>query len=173
MSYVPKVSKFPDKEDYSLPVMQGLPMFSDDTWTLTRFLLAPFKRRKYIFTEDYFTFVDHVQMWVCIPRGYIYDIASIPLFLPGASHDGPLMYGAGPHDFIYGYGGLYLSKGPGFSFLFTEIGKEKGDMIFSTMNNKSNKMITLNEISRIILDKFGGPNYKPQDITLVEWEGAA
>ena len=162
-------AKFPQKEDFSLPVMTGLPLFKEGLHPVIRFLVSFFRRRSYLITEDYITYIDYLHLYVVIPKTYIYDIASIPAFVPGTQHDGPLMYGSCPHDMGYEFGGLFLSAGTTGTFTFHRISRKDLDRLFRRMNDKSNKMPRYNKLAELAVRWFGARNYGREQIEQSKW----
>ncbi len=168
--YTPAVPLFSSKDSVKLPQsLNPLPLFPEKTPAYVRFLLSPFKRRRYLFNEDYFTYIHHLKAWVAIPKNFVFDFASVLQVIPGMVHDGIFAYGSAPHDFGYRFGGLYLSKGPGHPFIYEQLSRKDLDLVFKTMNDASNKLPKLNEAARIALRLFGKRNFKAYDVTKVDW----
>ncbi len=170
IKYTPDNPQWPDKDEANLPRhLNPLPLFAKGTGFWKRLLLAPVIRRQYLHTEDYFTYIDHLDAWCCIPKNFVTDNASVPKALPFVTPDGILEYGSHPHDFGYRFGGLFLSFAPGEEFRFTVLSKEELDVVFEKQNNKANGLPCLNKVARKALDLFGGPNFKPRPVTAVDW----
>jgi hypothetical protein len=167
----PTFAEWPGKEEANLPTgLDPQPLLEPKGWWGKNFGFI-FERRKYKTTIDYFTYVDEMGMWMWCPPNFVYDFASVPKILP-ISHDGILSYGALPHDFIYRFGGLLLSSGPGYDFHFIKIDKSLGDRILRTQNIKSTKSPVpkaVHWIAHGILRLAGWANYKPRDILKVDW----
>lgn len=63
-----------------------------------------FERRKWEVTEDYILFVPHLDRTLLIPKGFIFDGASVPRLLwPIINPTGVLLIGSLVHDFGYRY----------------------------------------------------------------------
>lgn len=170
ITYTPINPIFPNQHIANLPKgLEPLQLWPDDTGVLKRFFLSPFKRRKYIFNQDYITYIPILGKYCVIPANFVYDMASIPALMPGCAHDGILFYGAGPHDFLYRFGGLFLYDDLIGEFVFTEFSHLESDAIFTSLNNKSNKLPRTNQAAEKILNMFGVASYQPRGISKVDW----
>lgn len=63
-----------------------------------------FERRKWEVTEDYFLYVPHLDKTILVPKGFVFDAASVPRALwPLINPTGVLLIGSLIHDFGYKY----------------------------------------------------------------------
>lgn len=108
-------------------------------------------RRKWEIIEDYFIWSKLLNSWIFIPKGFIYDGASIPkLFYMIFSPMGILLLGAGPHDFGYRYKGLFTANGKGY-ISFKPGSKFELDRIFNSLCAQENKLPVGTGIATLIL----------------------
>jgi len=134
MMELPKMKTFKEVEDGKKlipePVIQRLEIDYGDAGAFKRFWMYLTTSNKFQFREDWYITLPNGQQ-VMIPKGFIYDGASIPFFLrPIATSFGPLNRAGGIHDFGYRNGYLldwegnkiYENKGQKFfDDLFREV----------------------------------------------------
>ncbi|MCP3683311.1 MAG: hypothetical protein GY861_11535 [bacterium] len=96
--------------------------------------------RKWEVMEDYFLWSDSLQRYIFIPKGFIYDAASVLKLLKSIySGVGILFMGSGPHDFGYRYNGL-LTVNKKFEVIFLPCTKFELDKIFNGLCIEENKL---------------------------------
>jgi len=161
--------RWPTRREALLPETRILPSINPlDPWIKRVFCIT--KKTQYIVTRDYFTFVPKYNIWIFIPKNFVYDLASVPrpltLFF---SPSGPWAYGSGPHDFGYRFGGLIISPAPSVPYSFVEMDKSEVDDIFLILSDKSNNLPVLNRLATATLRTLGTINYDPRDMASVDW----
>lgn len=167
--YQPPVPMWPEKNVIELPVVKGIPLINPSDRYLKRLWAFLTKRPKWIVHDHYFCYIDHFDAWMWIPPNFVYDFASVPKAIPLVNPAGVFAYPALPHDCIYRFGCLMMSRGPGKQFVQIPIDREEGDKIFLDLAKKANGLGVLDNISTGMLRTFGGSNYKPRDIKEVDW----
>lgn len=156
----------PDLIDY--PIIQRLPMVQPDDGYFKRLWTYSTKRPEFIVKQDYFTHVKLREKWMWVPTNFVYDFASIPIMIP-INPAGPFAYAALPHDFIYRFGGLFLSEGEGQPFIWTEFTRKEADQIFRKMSKRVNGLSFLSTAATVVLSVMGGRSFRPRDVFDVDW----
>lgn len=97
-------------KEIHFPITQAIPgkkvkgIFSK----LKKFL---FYRREFKVWHDHAIWSPLMKEWIFLPKGFIYDGASVPKILHSfLGPTGVLLLGSGPHDEGYKYGGLILFR---------------------------------------------------------------
>lgn len=160
---------WPAKHDTELPTVRPLPLV-DPHAPWWRRLLACLRRTQYRFVEDYFTWCPWLGAWIFIPKNFVYDMASVPrigalLFSPS----GIWAYPAGPHDFGYRFGGLYLSFALDKPYNFWPMTRRDIDRVFLDLADKATGLRTLNRSATATLRLLGSCNYQPRPLDGVDW----
>lgn len=167
--YQPERPLFPDKGVVKLPVVELIPFLDPKAKWYKRMWTFFTKRPKYIVYEDYFCWIPKADAWMWLPKNFVYDFASIPKMMPLITPMGIFAYPASPHDCIYRFRTLLLSKGPGEPFVPVFFTRREADLIFQHLANKASSMEILSFIATGMLRVFGGMNYKTRSIMTVDW----
>lgn len=167
--FQPKNPTWPDKGYAGLPVTQILPIVNRSDSYFKRLFCFLTKRPEHIIKEDYFCWIEEIEAWCWIPKNFVFDFASIPKVVPIVNPTGVFAYAAVPHDFVYRFGCLLLSKKEGESFEAVPVSKWKGDRIFNSMAKQANGLGILDWIATLFLMIFGGIKYRPKNIMQVDW----
>lgn len=129
-------------------------------------------RRKFEVMENYILWWEELQMFVLIPKTFIYDGASVPKLL-GTFYStvGVLFLGAGPHDIGYRYEGLFLINPITGELVFQRMSKRTLDDLFDNMCKKETGMSfasrlaknTVRFIGILPWKKYRKENHKPEE----------
>lgn len=136
----------------NMPVVKPIPI---DTKNINFFkkYWRSFQPRKWELIKDFIIPIKY--NCVIIPKGFVFDFASIPRALWGImSPTGILLSGSVPHDFGYRYKGL-LIKTPNQKIYFEEMKKSEIDDVFYTISKKVNDMTALPWIAEKMVNTFG------------------
>lgn len=98
----------------------------------------------------------HIQVCCFIPKGFLFNGASIPrqlssLYLP----HGILYLGAFHHDFLYSYGGLIVFTEEMQEMVFVQCNQKQSDTIFYHINEEVNHFKTATYPAYLALRMFG------------------
>ena len=114
-------------------------------------------RRKWEVQEDYIIWSDKIGEYVFIPKGFIFDGASVPKILYSIySPNGILLLGAAPHDLGYRYQGLILVNQKDNALFFRPYSKDWLDLIFDDFCSKESGLKIASKAATIVL---GGAGY--------------
>lgn len=167
--YQPEIPLWPDKNGIDFPTVKRLQHVNPNDGYFKRVWTMLTKRPKYIIREDYFCWIPQADAWMWLPKNFVYDFASIPRIMPIITPMGIFAYPASPHDCIYRFRTLLLSKGPGEKFVPVFFTRKEADLIFQHLANKASSMEILSFIATGMLRVFGGVNYKTRNILHVDW----
>jgi hypothetical protein len=127
-------------------------------------------RREYMFQYCWISYIPYLKAYGCIRANFVHDWASIPNFMSSISHpDGVMAPFSGFHDHGYRCGGLYLARDKGDPFVFTPMSRDELDMAFREHNMWHNDLPLIHYPAHRILRLFGWANFKPRDITKIDW----
>jgi len=135
------------------PTVRAIPM-KDVPW-YKRFVSSLLHLREWEIMEDYIIWSEYLQAYLFIPKGFIYDGASVPKILHSIySSIGVLFLGSGPHDLGYRYGGLLLIDTSGV-LTFREYTKKELDRVFHHLCILENHLVAVSTIATSVLHVFG------------------
>lgn len=161
---------FPSKSVCNLPEkLNPLSIINRDDSYFKRLWCFLTKRPEFQQTEDYITYLDYFGYYMWSPTNFVYDFASIPKFVPFINPAGVFAYPALPHDFIYRFGGLLLTKYVDEPFIFYPLDRKKADSMFFHTSEIVNGLHGLDHIATGVLRVAGFSSYKPRDIYKEDW----
>lgn len=118
--------------DLHFPIIQAIPTIRNQPFwkRVINFLTY---RRKFQIMKDDCLWVPSLFIWIFLPKGFIFDGASVPKILNSIYNPtGMLLLGAAPHDFGYRYKGLLQIDAKGNVF-FVSYTKKELDDIFNAL----------------------------------------
>lgn len=128
---------------------------------------AAFSRRQWVLDHDYTMFLPWLQKTIFIPKGFIFDGASVPrVFWPILDPVGVLLIGSIFHDFGYRYGFLLDDE---HKKVFDKESRAFFDAQIRAINVYVNDTLILNDIAWFVLRLFGwscwsSKNQKNRDV---------
>lgn len=112
-----------------------------------------FQRRKWEITEDYYLFIPDLNEILFIPKGFIFDGASVPrAFWPLINPTGILLIGSLFHDFGYRYNCFLNGTG---RVIHANAGRAFFDQQIKDINIYVNDVHSMNTIAWGVLKAFG------------------
>lgn len=140
-----------------MPILRPVPIPTKNKSFWGRIKAWLWESRKWEFVEDYYFHVDWLNITLKIPKGFIFDGASIPrpfwnLLVP----DGILFIPSFFHDFAYRYHYLLSKKGA----KVYERDRKFFDKLFLKLSYQVNGIKTPDKIAWFVLRLFGGKAYK-------------
>lgn len=115
--------------------------------------LKHFESRRWELVEDYNLYLPWLDITLVIPKGFIFDGASVPRVLwPIMSPTGILFIGSIFHDFGYKYNG-FLDKN--LKIVYNECGRKFVDDLFCDINVYVNDIHAMNQVAWFFLRSFG------------------
>lgn len=142
-------------KEIHFPVERALPMKRASTF-IGRIIEFFTFRRKTVLVKDYCLWCAALNKWIFLPIDFVYDGASVPKLLNSLySSRGVLLLGSGPHDFGYGYQGLFLISPRTGEIRFFRFTKRELDHIFKTLNIWESGMTKAANIATFGLSLFG------------------
>ncbi len=112
-----------------------------------------FKRRQWEITEDYYLYIPKLKKSLFIPKGFIFDGASVPRLLwPIMNPTGILLIGGLFHDFGYRYNCFLEDTG---TIIHKDMGRDFFDEQFRDINIYINDIHSMNTIAWGVLKVFG------------------
>lgn len=140
------------------PVVQAIPSNYKNRGFFKRLFYFITYRRKFKVLSDYCLYIPSLDAWLFIPKGFIYDGASVPKILNGVfSPTGMLLLGAAPHDFGYRYEGLMFVKvvdNVG-ELYYKAYSKEELDALFNELNALESGMKKASKTATFVLSLVG------------------
>lgn len=140
----------PDKKYFNAPDISPIRNLDIlESSSFSRFFKWRTRRRKWIFNEDWIVYVEYLECWVKIPKGFVFDGASVPkTFQSVVSSVDALFYGSILHDFIYRTNQLIVCHDSNFGSwrLKYSIGKVEADRILFNFNIQAENLVTPNTI---------------------------
>jgi len=161
-----------------LPKVQGLPIATRNKTWIHKVIAWLFESRNYQLTEDYIITIPWMNVQILIPRGFIFDGASVPrIFWSILDPLGILYIPSIIHDFGYRYNALLNQDR---EIIFTGAGKMFFDDLFRKVAVEVNELPIIDTVSWAALFSFGWlpwnnnrkenlqvdkdfPNIQPQD----------
>ena len=149
------------KYEISFPVIKAIPIEKQDSG-LKKVLKFGSFRRRYRVMENYICWSEYLNKSIFIPRGFIFDGASIPKAISFLySPTGVLFYGALPHDYGYKYNGLHLVEDLDSHIInFHKFSKTKLDKIFKELCIQESGMKFSSIVATFALSCFGFLSWK-------------
>lgn len=112
-----------------------------------------FQRRKWEITEDYYLYIPWLEEIVFIPKGFIFDAASVPrIFWPIMNPTGILLLGSLFHDFGYRYNCLLNGTG---RIIHGNAGQAFFDKLMKDISIYVNDIHSMNTLAWAILKVAG------------------
>ena len=143
--FFPTVRAIPSKTNLS--ILQKINKFLTD-------------RREWEVREDYVIWCDYLQKYIFVPKGFIFDAASIPkIFHSILGSVGILLLGSCPHDEGYRYGG-FVHVNPDGTLFFKEYPKKEIDNVFVSLCQKESSLGAVVKIAKLIFILFGSIAWK-------------
>lgn len=140
--------------DLHFPITQAIPSVRDKNF-FKRIISFVTYRRKFQIMKDYCLWVPSIATWIFIPKGFIFDGASVPKILNNIySPTGMLLLGAAPHDLGYRYKGLLQIDYKGYIF-FVSYTKKELDEIFNSLCAYESEMKVASNIATFTLSIAG------------------
>ena len=136
------------------PTMRAVPSKTDlNTFQKIKKFLTD--RREWEIREDYVIWCDYLQKYIFVPKGFIFDAASVPKALHSILGPiGILLLGSCPHDEGYRYGGFIHVNEDG-SLYFKEYTKKEIDNVFFSMCKKESSLGLVSRTATASLTLFG------------------
>lgn len=95
-------------------------------------LFVHFSARKWELMEDYFFYVPWLKKTIVMPKGFVFDMASVPrIFWPIISPTGILLLGSLIHDFGYRYDCLLDDE---FNIIYNKVGRGFFDQLLKDVS---------------------------------------
>lgn len=140
----------------NFPIIQAMQIVKEDDVSKKLFKFGTFRRRFRVI-EDYLCWCKYLNRFILIPKGFVFDGASIPKIINSIfSPTGVLFYGALPHDFGYKYGGLLLIDKTVHKVLeFHHFSKSDLDEIFQELCAQESGMKVGSAVATFALKMFG------------------
>jgi hypothetical protein len=137
------------------PAIRPLVQPNPKSW-LSRIRLFFTFRRKFEIVEDYVVWSEYLQKFVFIPKGFVFDGASVPKVLNSIYQStGMLFYGASVHDHGYRYMCLvHVNKGTGELYV-KHYPKSELDEIFRHLCAEESGLSTASGVATFGLTLFG------------------
>lgn len=157
-------------KDIIFPVVRAIPRKPVSGWR--KFFSFLISLREWEVMEDYYVWSKYLQQFLFIPKGFIYDGASVPKLLNNIySSTGVLFFGSIIHDFGYKYAGYFIYN-PDNTLTFIPNTKNGMDLIFNHLCVEENFMKTASKVALWALHIAGGHTWKAyrkiqKEITLV------
>jgi len=137
-----------------LPITQGQPILTKGKSRPQQIKAWLTESRQYMVMEDYVIFIPWLNLEILIPKGFIYDGASVPRVLwPLLQPDGILLIPAIIHDFGYRYN-AYVRYGDN-TIVCAGVGKAFHDRLFKNVAVAVNDMPILGTIAWVGLGLGG------------------
>jgi hypothetical protein len=152
MKNIPR--NIPPKDNSIEPVMSPLRLNINDKNFLTEFISWRLERRHFRMREDWCVWVEHLQLWVKIPKGFVFDCASVPkAFHSFINSIDALFYGSILHDFIYRTGQLIVCTDDNYGvwYLKNNINKSEADKIMFKFSSQMESLEVPNTIAVTVL----------------------
>lgn len=141
-------------KDIHFPITRAIPTSIDSSIVKKTFHFLTY-RRKFEIMEDYFLYSPHLDTWVFLPKGFIFDGASVPKVLNGLYNPtGMLLLGAAPHDLGYRYEGLFLID-KDHELHFSTFSKKELDTVFNNFCAYESGMPKASGTATLGLSLFG------------------
>lgn len=141
-----------------MPSMTPVPLIDRDANYFSRVHSWLFKPVKWRLNKDYCVFVPGLSCWIRVPRGFIFDGASIPRVLwPLLAPTGILFLPALLHDFGYRYQ-CFLSINS--TILFQSAKRAQFDEVFRALSIEVNRLKIVSNIAWAFLYLFGWISWK-------------
>jgi hypothetical protein len=146
-------------KELHFPVIRAVPSskaHESDSW-FKRIIDFALYRRDWEVMEDYVLWSEYFHSYLFIPKGFIYDGASIPKVLNSIySPTGILFLGAGPHDLGYRYEGILFINVLG-SVVFRKCFRSELDEMFNQLCASESHMKSASRLATVILGVCGIP----------------
>lgn len=135
-----------EKPAVKMPHMRPVPILTNGLPRFKALWVWVKSIRKWEITEDWYFFIEYLNIWIMIPKGFIFDGASIPkllrnlfspvgiLFLPGLLHD----YG-------YRFGHLLVNDNQGIYPVLNDFTRNDWDKLFRNVAVQINGFKYLNK----------------------------
>lgn len=121
-------------------------------------------RRRWEVMVDYIIWSESMGVFIFIPKGFIFDGASIPKPLHGLmGPTGMLLLGAGPHDFGYQYKGLLTVESNTGQVDFTQYSKNAIDNMFKYLCRLESGFYSSAWIAKKVVEYFGDSHWDNND----------
>ena len=141
------------------PVVQAIPT-PPVPWYKKLFSVFIGERRQWEIMEDYVIWSNFLQVFIFIPKGFIYDGASVPKLLNSIySPVGSLFLGSGPHDLGYRYEGLLLINTDGYIF-FKKYSRKELDHAFQDFCALESHLNSSSYFATTLLHIVGIPTWR-------------
>lgn len=142
------------------PIVQGVPD-KKITNIFYKIIKLLFHRRKWLIIEDYVIWSNVLKAYIFVPKGFIFDGASIPKLLHSIlGPTGELLLGSCPHDEGYTYGGLLIVDEKVGTLTFVYLPKSVLDEIFKDLCLRENNLGLTTNIAKFMLTVFGNIAWK-------------
>lgn len=136
-----------------MPEYKPLPIETKGKPFWRQIVIWLFKFRKYKLTKDYYFYIPWLGVCVLIPKGFIFDGASVPkIFWPLLSPTGIMLIPGILHDFGYRYN-YFLDQNK--EKIFINEGKAFFDNIFRKVGVYVNGMPIIDYVAWVALASFG------------------
>jgi len=127
--------------DITFPIIRPVPIKTRGLFFWDKIKAWLFTTRKWEVVEDYYLHIPWFNLTIKIPKGFIFDGASIPRILwPFLSPTGILFIPGIVHDYGYKYNRLLDENG---NFLFVGGGQKFFDKLFGKLGKYINDMVFL------------------------------
>lgn len=158
-------------KDFIEPKLSPVLNYIGDKNWYERFFLWRLNNRNWMIIEDWVVWSDYLQLWVKIPKGFIFDGASVPkMFQSVVNSVDALFYGSILHDFIYRFDQLIVcyDDNQGEWFLQEKMGRKAADMIMKELSIQLEGVhlpanigfIVLSPVGHFAWNKWRKKNYK-------------
>lgn len=110
--------------------------------------------------EDYILWAECIKKYIIIPKGFIFDGASVPKILHSLlGPTGLLLLGACPHDFGYRYHGLIVADEDSCSITFKRYAKHQLDLVFQNLCQLESSVVTSAWLAEKAVQWFGDSSW--------------
>ncbi len=146
------------KFKFDMPEMRPVAIFTKNLSIFARVKVWLFATRKWEITKDYVLYISHLDKFIKIPKGFVFDGASVPKsFWFLLSPTGILLIPGLFHDFGYKYNCLISIKD---EILFRDKDQVFFDELFRKLSLQVNQIKVPDYASWFVLRCFGFIAYK-------------
>lgn len=148
----------PSKENIEEPLISPMRKNLNGENDLLRFIHWRINRRHFKMRADWVVWVEHLNLWVKIPAGFVFDGASVPkAFHSILNAVDAIFYGSILHDFIYRTNQLIVCTDEDYGnwYIKENITREVADKIMFDFSNQMEGNVVPSSIAFRVLKTCG------------------
>jgi len=154
---------------FHFPITRAIPEPRKEVPLYKRLLKFGMYRRKFEIMEDYILWIPWEASYLFIPKGFIFDGASVPKILNGLySPTGVLLGGAGPHDFGYRYKALLFVNVITGDLYIDNRTKAELDNTFQSLCERESGMVIASGAATLMLSICGFIGWRQNKKTRID-----